>query len=379
MSCKFNILWLDDQPIKALDKIREAHPNMYFDKIDFVDTCIERLKSNPEKYHAVILDANGICSDTPEKDASKSGFLRMVHMVIDIHIPLYIYSGQLDRATDGDTADVVLEELHELGLREKENIFFKGGGPYDLIDKIVKDFDNKYRFYLGHEHFLSFFSKGWIEKKYKTEFLDPIMEIYHRKDYNSAHGNQMRNLTEQMLVRINKEFNLDTTTKANDPNRYKHIVNAIKAKKLDFSSLVIGPLFHMIEVTNGRSHEAMSEDDRKLYFESDYSTFFIVANWFNKLMSCTENVQDDVAEVSNEATAEQTQINQPKKAQTNENNRSGVIVTTHKEKDGHTYCYLKVQIPKKWEEFDKVKITTIVPSQYPNNGGWFPYCQEVKE
>ena len=376
MSFKYNILWLDDKPIKALGEIREANPDIYFDKVDYMDVCKQRLESNPEKYHAVILDANGISSDAPEKEPSKRGFLTLVHTVIDIRIPLYIYSGQLDRATDGDTADMVLEALHELGLRENENIFFRSGGPYDLIDKIVKDFDNKYQFYVGHEHFLSFFSKGWIKQEYKTEFLDPIMEIYYRKDYNSTHGNQMRNLTEQMLVRVNEEFGLDTTTKANDPNRYKNIVRAIKVKKLDFSSLVVGPLMHMIEVTNGRSHEAMTEDDRKLYFESDYSTFFIVANWFNKLMSCTENAQDDVAEVSNETTDEQTQINQPNtKAQTHENNRSGVVVPTYK-RGNHTYCDIKVEIPWPWKQYNKVKITGIKVNP---NGEWSPYCQEVKE
>ena len=127
MSFKYNILWLDDQPIKALDEIREANPDIYFDKVDYMDLCKKRLESNPEKYHAVVLDANGISSDAPEKDPSKSGFLTLVHAVIDIHIPLYIYSGQLVRATDGDTADMVLEALHELGLRENENIFFKSG------------------------------------------------------------------------------------------------------------------------------------------------------------------------------------------------------------------------------------------------------------
>ena len=132
----------------------------------------------------------------------------------------------------------------------------------------------------------------------------------------------------------------------------------------------------MIEVTNGRSHEAMTEDDRKLYFESDYSTFFIVANWFNKLMSCTENAQDDVAEVSNETTDEQTQINRPNtKAQTHENNRSGVVVPTYK-KGNHTYCDIKVEIPWPWKQYNKVKITGIKVNP---NGEWSPYCQEVKE
>ena len=67
MNYKYNILWLDDEPIKALEQIREANPFIYFDKVDYVDICEMILDSQPEKYHAVILDANGISSDSPEK------------------------------------------------------------------------------------------------------------------------------------------------------------------------------------------------------------------------------------------------------------------------------------------------------------------------
>lgn len=382
MSYKYNILWLDDKPIKALDEIREANPDVYFEKVDYVDVCKQRLESNPEKYHAVILDANGISSDAPEKDASKKGFMSLVKTVVKkCHLLLYIYSGQLQRATDGAEGDTaILETLdEEYGLREKENIFFKSGGPYDLINKIKKDFDSNYHFYVGHEYLLSFFSKGWIEQKYKTEFLDPLMKIYYQKDYDSAHGNQMRNMTEQMLLKVNKEWTLDTVTKEDDTNRYKKIADAIKRRKLDCSSLVIGPLLHMIEITNGRSHEAMIEDDRKLYFESDFSTFFIVANWFNRLMSLNENAQD-VDYTVHETDDKQTQIGQTNtKPQTHEDNRSGVVVSTYKEK-GHTYCDLKVEIPMRYEQYDKVKITGIIPNTNPHfKGDWFPYCQEVKE
>lgn len=380
MSYKYNILWLDDEPIKALENIREANPHIYFDKVDYVDICEIILDSQPEKYHAVILDANGKYSDSPEKDANKSGLLGLVHSVIDNHIPLYIYSGQLLRASDGDTADIVLDELHRLGL--KENIFFKSGGPYDLIDKIVKDLDNKYLYYEEHKHFLSFFSNGWIANEYKTQYLDPIMEYYYRKDYNSAHGNQMRNITEQILNRVNIEFQLDTTSKEGDKNRFANIAKAIKAKKLDFSSSISGPLLHMIDVTNAQSHNAMSEDERKLYFDSDFSTFFIVANWFYKIMTQLENAQH-VEESSPDSSEDLDNSNKPsespekkQKPKTHENTRSGVLVATYKE-NGRTYCDLKVEIPWKWKDYSQLLITTIIPSNDPQKGVWYPYCQEV--
>ena len=380
MNYKYNILWLDDEPIKALEQIREVNPSIYFDKVDYVDICEMILDSQPEKYHAVILDANGVSSDSPEKDANKSGFLRLVHSVIDNHLPLYIYSGQLLRATDGDSADIVLEELYRLGL--KDNIFYKSGGPYDLIDKVVKDLDDKYQYYEGYKHFLSFFSNGWIGNEYKTQFLDPIMEYYYRKDYNSAHGNQMRNITEQILHRVNIEFQLDTTSKEGDKNRFANIAKAIKAKKLDFSSSISGPLLHMIDVTNAQSHNAMSEDELKLYFESDFSTFFIVANWFYKIMTQLENAQH--VEVSSPDSSEDLEnsnkptkcLEKKQKPNTHENTRSGVLVSTYKE-NGRTYCDLKVEIPWKWKDYSQLLITTIIPSNDPKKGVWYPYCQEV--
>ncbi len=386
MNYKYNILWLDDEPIKVLEQIREVNPSINFDKVDYVDVCEMILYSQPEKYHAVILDANGVYSDSPEKDANKRGFLRLVHSVIDNHIPLYIYSGQLLRASDGDSADIVLEELHRLGLKEKEQIFYKSGGPYDLIDKIVKDLDNKYLYYGQYKHFLSFFTNGWIPKEYKQEFLDPIMEYYYRKDYNSAHGNQMRNITEKILDRINTEFKLDTTSKEGDKNRFVNIAKAIKAKKLDFSSSISGPLLHMIDISNARSHIAMSEEERKLYFESDFSTFFIVANWFYKIMSkleCTQQFDEPNPEIDDTDIEGPAPINKPselskekQKPKTHEDSRSGVLVSTYKEK-GRTYCDLKVEIPWKWKDCSQLMITGIIPSNDPKKGFWYPYCQEV--
>lgn len=35
MNYKYNILWLDDEPIKALEQIREVNPSIYFDKVDY--------------------------------------------------------------------------------------------------------------------------------------------------------------------------------------------------------------------------------------------------------------------------------------------------------------------------------------------------------
>lgn len=385
MNYQYNVLWLDDEPIKALEQIREENQSINFDKERFVDECQRKLETHPEKYHAVILDANGISSDNPDKDANKSGFLRLVNIVMDNHIPLYIYSGQLLRASDGDSADIVLEELYRLGL--KDHIFYKSGGPYDLIDKIIKDLDSNYHFYGEYKHFLSFFTNGWIPKEYKEQFFDPLMKYHYSKNCKDAHGNHMRNIIEKILVKVNEEFQLDTITKENDKNRYANIAKAIKAKKLDYSSAISGPLFHMIDITNAESHNAMSEDERKLYFESDFSTFFIVANWFYKIMTNlkdVEHIEKTSPDSANTNTEVPESINKcpelsekKQKPKTHGDSRSGVIVSTYKE-NGRTYCDLKVEIPLKWKDCSQLMITTIIPSNDPKKAVWYPYCQEVK-
>lgn len=380
---KYNILWLDDEPIKALPAIKEAYPDVFFDKIDYVDTCELILSCDADKYHAVILDANGVKSDTPKIKANKSGFLSLVKLAIDTQVPVYIYSGQLDRADDGDQADITLEALNSFGLKEKENIFYKTDGPYKMVDKILSDLDGKNQYYLnGHEYILSFFANKWIENEYKTEFMDPIMEYYSLKDIDSAHGNHMRNLTEKMLNKINSTFSLDTKTKENDQSRFVKIIEAIKSKKLDYSQSITGPLKHMIDITNARSHSAMSKEERDLYFQSDFSTFFIVTHWFYKLMQNAEATNEDTTTSNIETDGNTDSPSVPiniikKKPTTHEDTRSGVVVYPYKE-DNRTYVDLKVMIPKKWKDYDKLLITGVKPSDNPQSGDWWPFCQEVK-
>lgn len=390
MNFKYNILWLDDEPIKALELIRQQNPCVNFEQVNYVDVCENILKSEPERYHAVILDANGVKSDSPDKDANKRGFLGLVDLVRGKRLLLYIFSGQLVRASDGDTAaDVILEHLKSKGLKEGNTIFNKSDGPYNMINQIISDLNSKNQYYVGYEYLLDFFSKGWIENKYKTEFLDNLMEFFHNEDYDSAHGNHMRNITEQILKKVNKEFNLVANLKEGDPSYYTNIANAIKNKKLDESEAISGPLLHMIKLSNARSHSALSEDVRKLYFHSDYATFFIVTDWFNRLMSRVEQARtlptdkEDVIDAQKlqeskgaQLTTRQPQIQRPK---THERTRTGVVVPTYKEGD-RTFCDLKVEIPPKWKNYSKLYITGVHPNIDPSKKAvWYPYCEEVPE
>ena len=69
-------------------------------------------------------------------------------------------------------------------------------------------------------------------------------------------------------------------------------------------------------------------------------------------------------------------LEKKQKPNTHENTRSGVLVSTYKE-NGRTYCDLKVEIPWKWKDYSQLLITTIIPSNDPKKGVWYPFCQEV--
>lgn len=387
MNFKYNVLWLDDEPIKALEIIRQQNPSVNFEQVNYVDVCERVLVSEPERYHAVILDANGVKSDSPDKDANKSGFLGLVDLVREKRIPLYIYSGQLLRASDGDTADVILEYLKSKGLEEGKTIFYKSGAPYNMIDQIISDLNSKYYYYAGHEYLLDFFSKGWIENKYKSSELDPVMECYKNHNIDYARGNQMRKMTEQMLKRVNEEFHLVTNFKEGDPSYCAEIAKTIKRKKLDESEAISGLLIHMVDLSNAGSHHSLPEEVRKLYFESDYATFFTVTDWFNRLMSRVEQTninstdKEDIVDAQDLTNLKDAQLatRQPQiqKPQTHET-RSGIVVQTYKE-GGRTYCDLKVEIPKRWKDYSELLITGVKPSMNSQSKTvvWFPYCEEV--
>ena len=76
MNYKYNILWLDDLPIKELDDIKETNPNIYFDKVDYVDVCEAKLSSQTMKYHAVI-DIRHTAKHVGRADASS-------HLPVDV-------------------------------------------------------------------------------------------------------------------------------------------------------------------------------------------------------------------------------------------------------------------------------------------------------
>lgn len=384
MNCIYNVLWLDDEPIKALEIIREEHPDMNFEKIDYVDECEDRLSNQSEKYHAVILDANGVSSNNPEKDANKKGFFSLVRHVIDCKIPLYIYSGQLLRASDGDTADVILEELHNLGLQDGKNIFQKSSGPYEMIKQIKSDLDANYYYYQGYEYILDFFSKGWIKRKYKSTF-DVILEYYKNHNIDAPHGNQMRQSVEQMFECINSIIGI--TEAKND--RLSRIIEGLSHSYKRYSEGMKGPFKHMDEMPNEESHNALDEEMREMFFESDFSTFFLVTKWFHNLMlqlekeGFTKIAEQPMKGMNTEATATLQDDSKPSKFQRPESKSEydGLYEMPYEEK-GQKYINLKVKVlygDKSLENIPgKVLVTGIMIDKFTKNSWVTRHVNSIK-
>ena len=350
MNFDFNILWLDDDPIDLLPIIRDHYPDLCIQKVDYMDQCSAIIDEKADKLQAVILDANGKSLEHPELPAAIRGFMTLVHKVIEKKIPLYIFSGQFDR----DKNYVTLEALEGLGLKENEQIFYKSDSAIPLIEKVKADIDNLYKYYIGHEYLLDFFTKGWLSTNLKEEYLDPIMKSYKENDLDSAHGNHMRNIVEQILLKVNETYGVCPKMNPGDPGWAKMIANAIKESYIDYTKLIAGPLFYMIEIMNGRSHVALDQEERQLYFQSDFSAFFVVTHWFYKVMTSYDL--------------------RMQKASYRPDPVPTIKVATYKEQDIR-YCDIKkIRVPDYLQHADVIKVACIIPDKN-HKGEWFLKCR----
>ena len=128
MNNKFNILWLDDEFIKEdgsnnipIPLIKKRFPGLEFETVAFVDYCEEKLKSQEKIYQAVILDANGKYSTTPNQEANKIGFEDLIDLAQKYRIPVYVFSGELSPEKAGDQADLTMKNRRNPGSSEPNN------------------------------------------------------------------------------------------------------------------------------------------------------------------------------------------------------------------------------------------------------------------
>lgn len=341
---KYNLLWLDD--VSKEEEIKEAielFPNVSIKYIPFIDLCAKELEEHPERYDAVIFDANNQNSSSPgsPQTANRMGFLPLVKNTLEKRIPVYVCSGQLK--IDDREGDETLEMLYEMGLRKKENIFSNNVTVDELFQKIIDDLEANNNLYIGFNYLLEIFRKKWVARKYKTENLDPIMKYYKDEDADSAHGNQMRKLIEQMLECVNSVLNITNAKK----DRASAIINGLAYSYSRYSVTMIGALKHMDEMPNEESHNALDEETRKLFFRSDFSTFFLVAKWFYDLMIRFEKEGYIKPIEQTDVIAEETDSiphNDPKKPP-REKKYDGLYEMPYREPNGKTYVdIMKVRV-----------------------------------
>ena len=147
MDTLYNILWLDDEDITTIPILEDTYP-VRITKVTYIEECEQQLLNHSEDYHAVILDANGLYSkDLGKKGASKAGLANLITYALDMKLPTYIFSGNIDRGHDAPADVEVIWDFFKLkGLVEGESIFYKGeDGSTELFDKLVENLNKGYQ------------------------------------------------------------------------------------------------------------------------------------------------------------------------------------------------------------------------------------------
>ena len=178
MNNKFNILWLDDEFIKEdgsnnipIPLIKKRFPGLEFETVAFVDYCEEKLKSQEKIYQAVILDANGKYSTTPNQEANKIGFEDLIDLAQKFRIPVYVFSGELSPEKAGDQADLTMHNLVRKGFNENINLFYKANGYSLLLKKIEEDLNSNYHIFYNYPTILDNVLNYGVNKESARDLL----------------------------------------------------------------------------------------------------------------------------------------------------------------------------------------------------------------
>lgn len=287
---KYRIL-LNDDKRSVFEEVESMalsdYPQFTIEYEQFQDRCLTMIREDADKYDAIILDANGIPSVNPAQNPNKEMFLELVEVAQRNGIRTYIYSGTLNIGSK-DSLDIATERLLiSKGFRRGKDWFSKSAPLDSMLDRISDDLDefNSYaKYYKGYEYLLDLVFHGWLKKKDREEFLDPIMKVFSEKDMVSAHGNQMRNILHKLLHEMNLRYGICEEKNLADVGYYGSIISKLEKQRTLPASLIIGPLWCIHKNTNARSHDSIDERDRKLFFDADFSSFFLVTRWFAKIM-----------------------------------------------------------------------------------------------
>lgn len=286
-------------------------------------------------YDAVILDILGL---NPEDSTDETIMYKAVEYIKGYHgLLCYVFSNNIESHKG-------FLETHLSGK------YFEKRHSSDLFNKVKEDIDSNSSYFMGREYILESVQKGWIDRTIKNSFLDKLMKTYINHEIDTPHGNDMRNVVVPMLERIVKEFEKDpanigmlTKRGKDDTGRPSDIAMNLAQKDPD-SKHMEGSLLHLIKASNSESHGAIDDEDRSLFFESDFNTFFLVCKWFYKKM-CSFSVQNPIVE---NPTAEDSLVKTSIALQSKEYN--SIPVRVYKDNNGIFKLDVDVQLPKNFQK-----------------------------
>lgn len=194
-----NVLWLDDE-YEHFETFRELaeYRGLKLHPFAIRQKGLEELHLHPTKYDAILLDAK-----MPEHSANEVASIRGIKDVInaahELHIPVYISTGQPDLQKDTTFRDSF------------ENVFIKGdatddfGGDTELFDKMLDDYSKtetaeiKRRF----SDVFTALEKMYLDKQ-GEDILMPILQALcfpeNHPDFDAKHNyNQLRIFIEYLF------------------------------------------------------------------------------------------------------------------------------------------------------------------------------------
>lgn len=179
MENKFRVLWLDDyfenenNPNLPLPIIRKRCPELDIEPVVYVDKCEDIIKNRINDFHAVILDANGKNSKTPNQEANKIGFEDLIDQIkaLNANIPVYVFSGELSPKEPGDQADITKHNLERKGFVRGVNLFLREDTYPKLLDKIKNDLESGFALLYNHPEILDNVLNFQIDKEIVSNLL----------------------------------------------------------------------------------------------------------------------------------------------------------------------------------------------------------------
>lgn len=195
----YNVLWLDDeyQKFETFEALA-GYQGIQLYPYDIRQSGLDELRLHPQMYDAILLDAK-MPEHSSNEVASIKGVKEVINTAHELHIPVYISTGQPDLQKDTTFRDSF------------ENVFVKGdatddfGGDSELFAKMLSDLAQSEKAVILRRYadIVIALQKMGIEKE-GTDIIVPILIAMHtpetHKDFEAKkHYNPLRILIEHIF------------------------------------------------------------------------------------------------------------------------------------------------------------------------------------